>query len=80
MDATYKGRNNTYSFKWKQMRIIVVPSKVEENTPLQEEVALISIPLKDDELKLGANKEVRELQKTSYQNDVLFNLKSSKIK
>lgn len=53
MDATYRGWNNTFSFSWKQKRIIVVPNKVEGNTPNQKKRALISIPLMENDIQLG---------------------------
>ena len=60
VDATHKGRDNTYTFSWKQKRIVVVPNKTERSSPKKEEKALLAIPVEEDEF-VGAMKETKEV-------------------
>lgn len=58
----------------------MVPKKVEDHTLKQEERVLISILLKENGVKFENDKQVKEVEETSKEQDVLFNLESSTIK
>lgn len=59
---------------------VIVSNEVFEDTLKRKKRVLFSMPLKDNEFKLGATKEIGELEEASKQNDVLFNQQSSTIK
>lgn len=55
-------------------------NKIEDQTPKQDEKVFISIPMKKNEVNFEYYKEVEQLEETSNQRDVLFNLERTIIK